>query len=389
VWSTYDFGTLFLPTAAIFIVTAAVSLRVTGSFAVSLSASLIKAGLFLWYFSTLFDGTYGLLDDQTYIAKGEQFFAKGIGLHNLGDHWPLILSTAGGPHFAYYLYNVYAIHLFGHGYFAPVALNAVVSVFIAYIGASIAARELGFSGPLHALFYAFLLINPDVLVWSSFINDKDILVLFMHVMLLYGFSLWFQSRTVLGLSLLASASFLLLFLRFYVPLFFALALLASTLVGRRTRGRIYWFVAGALLVASAVMVIGLPAIAQGFDAVRGEFVNPALGALRFLLTPIPLNTERGYAFLDLPATVHWILFPFAVFGAYKIYQIGTPFSRFFLIYFATFAALYSIFGELQGPRHRVQLDFAWAVFQFAGLLALVKDAHRSAPAAREIGVPSE
>ena len=99
--------------------------------------------------------------------------------------------------------------------------------------------------------------------------------------------------------------------------------------------------------------------------------------------------QPAYAFLDVPAAIHWILMPFAVFGAYKIYQLGTPFSRFFLIYFATFAAIYSIFGELQGPRHRVQLDFAWAVFQFAGLLALANDARRSSARTADAGVPSE
>ena len=96
------------------------------------------------------------------------------------------------------------------------------------------------------------------------------------------------------------------------------------------------------------------------------------------LPPIPLNTTEATAYLDLPAAIHWLLIPFAVFGGYKIYQLKTPFSRFFLVYFMTFVGLYSMFGELQGPRHRVQLDFALAVFQFAGVLALVRDSRRAA-----------
>lgn len=377
-WSTYELGVLFLPTAAIFFITAAVCLSVTRSVAAALTASLIKAGLFLFYFSMWFDGTYNLLDDFTYARESEALFAKGVGILTLGEDLPLLLATANGPHFLYYLYNVYAIHLFGAGYFAPVALNTILSVFIAYFGAGLAEREFGFIGALKKLFFLYLVLFPDLLAWSGLINDKDILVLFLHVVLLYGFSFWFQHRIVPALVLVISASFLLLFLRFYVPLFFSVAFAASMLVAGRGHRRLYWFVLSAVLIVLVLAGIGQARLDQALTTLQSELVNPAYGMIRFLLTPIPLNTTEATAYLDLPAAIHWLLIPFAVFGGYKIYQLKTPFSRFFLVYFMTFVGLYSMFGELQGPRHRVQLDFALAVFQFAGVLALVRDSRRAA-----------
>lgn len=376
-WNTYDFGTLIVPTAAIFFVTAAVSFRATGWFAAALAASLVKAGLFLFYFSMLFDDQYVLRDDQSYIAYGERIFARGIGLSNFWEHLPFLFTTAGGPHFAYYIHNSYAFHLFGHGYYAPVALNIILTTFMAYMGSRLAEREFGFYGPLGALFFYFFLVMPDVVAWSTIINDKDICVLFLHVVLLYGLSLWFQHRSVAALMLLIPASGILLFLRFYVPVLFGAAFMASILVAGRTGRKLYWLTAGTVLISLVVAVIGIQAIPQAVELVRNDLVNPAYGFLRFMLTPIPLNTETAYSFLDIPATVHWCLMPFAVFGVYKVYQLHTPFSRFFLLYFATFTAVYSLFAELQGPRHRVQLDFAWAVFQFAGMLALVNDARQA------------
>ncbi|HUQ70493.1 MAG TPA: hypothetical protein VM165_13260, partial [Planctomycetaceae bacterium] len=105
-WNTYDFGTLFPATAAIFFITALVSFRVTGSVAGALAASLIKAGLFLFYFSVLFDEAYVLRDDQTYIRMARALAAKDVGVFNWWHHIPLLFASAGGPHFGYYIHNI-------------------------------------------------------------------------------------------------------------------------------------------------------------------------------------------------------------------------------------------------------------------------------------------
>jgi len=114
-------------------------------------------------------------------------------------------------------------------------------------------------------------------------------------------------------------------------------------------------------------------------AIQEAFVNPVYGFVRMALTPIPFNTEENYAFLDIPAVIHWFLMPFVGLGVIRVYRIRTTFSQFFLAYVLVFFGLYAVFGELQGPRHRVQLDYAWAVFQFMGVMTFL---HTMAKASR-------
>lgn len=46
----------------------------------------------------------------------------------------------------------------------------------------------------------------------------------------------------------------------------------------------------------------------------------------------------------------------------------------FIAYLLVFVGLYAVFGELQWPRHRVQLDYAGAILQFIGVMAVLKRA---------------
>ncbi len=85
-----------------------------------------------------------------------------------------------------------------------------------------------------------------------------------------------------------------------------------------------------------------------------------------LLTPIPFNTQEAYNFLNIPALFHWLSMPFILNGIFYIYRVKTGFSRFFIIYLSLFMLLYGVYEELQGPRHRVQLDYAFALLQFFG-----------------------
>jgi hypothetical protein len=69
--------------------------------------------------------------------------------------------------------------------------------------------------------------------------------------------------------------------------------------------------------------------------------------------------------------------PFFIFGLQKVWKMRTPFSRFMVAYLIVFLGLYATYGELQGPRHRVQLDFAWALLQFIGAMAVMRKFARS------------
>jgi hypothetical protein len=367
----FDLDLLLAPGLSIFFATVGVAFWVTRSPVFSVSAAFIKAGIFLVYFGILFDGTFTFLDDWSYLEGGGELYAQNVGLTNLSENWEFALVIGGGDHFIYYLYNAYAFRIFGEGYYAPVALNILLTVLIAWIGTYLAARAFGLAGMRRKCFFGFLLLHPDILAWSNIMNGKDILVLLLHVFLLLACWLFYSRRLMAAIVLAIPVSLVLFFTRFYVPLLFAVALLASLLLARGGKGRLWLSSLGIILAALVFAQIGSDGLQYALAAVRENFVNPFYGFLRIALTPIPFNTELAYSFLNLPALIHWMLFPFACWGAVVVCRLRTPFSRFFLLYILIFLSLYAVFGELQGPRHRVQLDYAWAVLQFAGAMAFL------------------
>ncbi len=366
--SPFGLDALAIPFMAIFLLTLVASIRITGNPALSIFLALCKAALFVAYFGWVFDGTYTFLDDWTYVDGGRELLRRGIGVSNLAENWQYVLMIGGGDHFAYYLYNTYAFRLFGDAYFAPVALNVIATVIAAHLGTRLAATEFNLAGMGQKLFFVFLLLHPDILAWSNVMNGKDLLLLLFHVFLLLSVSLYMRGRVLQALMLAAPVVLVLFFLRFYVPVLFAVALSASVLTARSGGWkRIGYLLVATLLMATMLLWIGGAGIQYAIDQVRAAMVNPVFGFIRMLLTPVPFNTDEAYAFLNLPAALHWMLMPFAVFGAFSVWRQGSPFSRFFVTYVLVFMSLYAVFGELQGPRHRVQLDYAWAVFQFMGV----------------------
>lgn len=372
----FDLSVILWPSLVIFGVTACVAFQVTRSPIFSLGAALIKAGIFLIYFSQLFDGRYNILDDWSYLEGGEELLSHAIGISNLVGNWDAAMAIGQGNHFIYYFYNSYAILLFGVGYYAPVALNILLTVAIAWLGAQLARRELTISGNGFRLFFAFLLFHPDILAWSNLLNIKDILVLFFHVLLLYSVSLFSRGLLWSGMTLALAASLILVFLRFYVPLLFAMAFMLNFLLAGRPGDRSKAFLIGVAMAGVVITVLGESGIQFAYRVIGEQFVNPFYGFLRMVLTPIPFKTDELYSFLNFPALIHWLLIPFVFWGVIAMYRLRTPFSRFFLTYLLIFMTLYAVYGELQGPRHRVQLDYGWAVLQFMGLRAFVRSALR-------------
>ncbi|MDP3612422.1 MAG: hypothetical protein Q8R98_11255 [Rubrivivax sp.] len=288
------------------------------------------------------------------------------------DSLPLLLAVGEGNHFLYYSFNATAIGTFGEGYFAPVAVNVVISVAVAWLATRLVVAE-GLCVPrLAPAFFAFMTLHPDILAWSTVLNGKDTLVLLLHVLLLTAVSWFLKGWRWRALVLAATATAVLLFLRFYVPVLFAIALAVVGALGMSRTARWRMLGLSALVGSGLVWQMGGAGLQSVLDALRAEFVNPVWGLLRFTLTPIPFNTSPEYAFLDFPALLHWLFLPAAVLGFLTVLRTPTPFARYLAVYTLVFVALYAVYGELQGPRHRLQLDFAWATFQFIGIGVLVR-----------------
>jgi len=368
----FDIGVLAGPTALIFLAVLVAAWRITRSPWLTCCLAVTKAGVFLIYYGWGFDGSFTFLDDWTYLERGSALHAEGVGLGNVIDSLPLLLAAGEGNPFLYYLHNAVAIDWFGDGYYAPVAMNVLTSVAIAWLATRLVLAERLCPARSAALYFSFILLHPDITAWSTVMNGKDTLVLLLHVLLLTAVSFFLRGWRWRALLLAAGTVGVLLFLRFYVPLMFALALAITAAL--QVRGATRWRLLGLSLVGLAGLAWNLGSEGIGFvrETLLADLVNPLEGFLRFLLTPIPFNTEPAYAFLNFPALLHWLLMPATLLGVWQTYRFGTPFARYLVTYAAVFAALYAVYGELQGPRHRLQLDFAWATFQFVGLRAALR-----------------
>ena len=259
---------------------------------------------------------------------------------------------------------------FGTGYYAPVALNVILTTVIAFVGRRIAVDQSIVTPPNGAFFFVFLILHPDITAWSTLVNAKDILVLTLHIFLLHSISLASGKQYKKALIFSGPTIFILIFLRFYVPVLFVVALIPILIFHRKGISLWRLIVVSLATLMFFISGVGASALNDAMDGIRSDFVNPAVGLVRFVLTPIPFNAEPSFEFLNIPSLVHWVLMPALLGGAIKVATIPTAFSRFFILYFVTFVSLYSVYGELQGPRHRIQLDYAIALFQFVGILML-------------------
>ena len=366
--------TLLLPAAVIFMATLFAAYAASKDRMLSVTAAAIKALILVAYFGFVFDDTRTLLDDVTYAQYGAELREQGIGLFNFYQHWPLLRATFGTDTFFYYVYNSFAFSVFNtNQYFAPVALNLVLTAVIAFLGYRLVKNEFGIDDLAAKVFFFFLLFHPDILVWSNLLNIKDILILLIHVLLLTAIAQFFNRKVLSGTLILIPVIPIILLSRYYVLGLFAGALVLSMLISTRDyRVRLGAIAGSGLALLVIYLAKGSSAFTFPLHLIEHTFVNPAYGFVRFLLTPIPFNTDTEYTFLNIPAVIHWLLMPFLLLGVYKVWTIASSFCRFLVIYFVVFLCTYAVTGELQGPRHRVQLDFAIASFQFMGILTAYK-----------------
>lgn len=363
---------LALPTFFILVSGLVIAYAFTRNVAVSFATATLKAGLFVLYFGWLFDGSYTFDDDMRYLNIGEQLADNGIGLLSIISHYRYIVSTVTGSNIAYYVYNATAVMLFGHGYYAPVAINIVLTFLAAGLLMKTARGGLGMSRRVGIGLFVLVALSPDILAWSTIPNFKDTLVATATAAGVYAVALADQRRIVRAVVVALAAAFVLSLTRLYVPLMLAAAFGITLLLSHRGRRNPWlWLLAAAALLV-VVRHMGHGSLMGAVHSLRANMVNPVVGVIRFLLTPIPFHTAPGYGFMDLPQMVYWALLPFMFYGMFRVWRRGTMTARFMVIYFILMIVLYGSFSTLQGARHRVQIDGLVVIFQYYGLLALFR-----------------
>lgn len=234
--NAFELSVLIQPAALIFCVTFAVGFYVLRNPGAAIVVASLKTFIYIIYFGWIFDGSITFLDDWSYLYGGQVLYSAGIRFFNVFDiieYWDFMRNFAKSEHFIYYLHNSYAISLFGYGYYAPVALNIVLTVVIALLGVKIVSKEFRLSRSLANLFFLFLLFHPDIVAWSTITNLKDTLVLTLHVILLYGISCFFNNRYRTAFTAISISIAILLQIRSYVPLMFLAAFILLIFIQKK------------------------------------------------------------------------------------------------------------------------------------------------------------
>jgi hypothetical protein len=238
----------------------------------------------------------------------------------------------------------------------------------------------GFSRNYERAFMIFFLLHWDLITWSSFVNLKDMIVLFLTISSMYCFaSLGRQDRRlsakgVLGYYLLIGLIFFLFgMLRYYLPILVMGGVALWSLVELRRRGlRNLMPVIGLILLCIGPVIVMKfvgPAAHESASAGEdlGSYFQPTLPlypAIRFFLMPQFWTLQADESFLFVSAFMHWMLFIPLIFGAISLWKYS-PTTRLLLCYSMVTILFYSMVTELQGYRHRMQLTFiiSWCQFQ--------------------------
>lgn len=372
----FPFGELISPTLFILFAGMLITYAFTRRVLLSYVTAVLKAGLFLLYFGWIFDGTYTFMDDRRYLEIGEQLAANHVGLSDLFSQYHYIVSTVAGSNIAYYVYNATAVQIFGFGYYAPVAINVVLTFLAAGLLMKTARSGLGMSRRTSIGLFAFVALSPDILAWSTIPNFKDTLVATATAGAVCAVALLDRHKPWRAAVLAIAAAVVLAITRLYVPLMLGVAFGITLFLSPRGRRNPWLWLLGALALVAVLHHMGHGSLMGALHTLRSRMDNPVKGVVRFLVTPIPFHTSPGYGFMDIPQLIYWALLPFMFYGMVCAWRRATITGRFIVIYFVLMLTLYGSFTTLQGARHRVQIDGLVVVFQYFGILALLRQRFR-------------
>lgn len=325
----------------------------------SIPVTSFKVALPTAYFAWFYTGQWYIIDDITYAEQSASLLAVDYTIVSILLNIDVLRTIAGGPHILYYWWNMLAMQLFGPRYWAPVYLNVLLTFGIGAVFAE-TLRRLDFSRDYRQWALVFVLLHWEILAWSSLLNVKDILVMFLTAVSLFGFVVVLTAKRrfdyVRGLTVIGGSFFLLWWVRFYVPVFLITAAIAWLLLhGFLNR---YLIPLGFL---SGFLYPLVDRASWAFDKI--ELSNYLYGAVRFLLTPRPWGIELGYTFLLVPSLLHWLTIPLAAYGALNVIRTSRA-GRFIVIYAVVAVGFFAVVPALIGPRHRLQVVLPIAWFQF-------------------------
>jgi len=375
--NSFDIEVLILPFFSIFLLGFIICYYVTRNILHSLFVAIFKSFFFLIYFGYFFDGFYTFKDDWTYLREGLRVIGEGYTFIDLLINHDQLMSIFFNNHFVYQMYNVLSVSLFGPYYFSPVALNTILTFITAFI-LSKTLISIGYKESISKLSFLFFVLHWDILTWGAMVNLKDILVQLLTVGIFYFLSLSAVGKNkYIGFLFAAGILLILTYLRFYLPVFivsayflFRMIMMISRVHSKSYRSSMYVILMAVVIVIFQAIIISFE---NHFSRYMVDFVNPVIGIPRLLLTPIPFHIDENYQFIFFSSFLHWLTFPFALLGMYLSFKTNNKYFLMLFVYFSILVLFYGTYAELQGPRHRVQITFIFALYQFLGLLYVVRN----------------
>lgn len=331
--------------------------------------SILRFAVPVLYFAWFYDGTWTISDDVFYYEQSHALRAE----YTLSD---LVLSKEGlralfstnhARHAFYYWWNAFCQTLLGDTYFTPVLVNVALSM----AAGSLFCQVLELSGldrRYTRLWLLFFLCHWDAVSWTSFVNIKDPMVLFLTNVALCSTMRILVQRRVVWLLPLAASFALLSYTRFYVPVILVLATLTWLLL----HGQHWMRILFAGLIALPVLYLA-PQVEFSWRLGPGQV---SYQAIHFLLTPQPWAVTPHYGFILVAQTLHWVFFASALLGLLFLLRRHHPPALLPLIYTAGLIALYAICFDQHAARYRLQFSMVTAWLQFHCFWFLVQTKYR-------------
>lgn len=347
----------------------------------------IRLAIPLLYFEGFLGPSWRLRDDESYFESGASLVrAQHHPVDLLWDDQDRsrLMAYAGGHHFFYLYWNYLVMWFFGVAYETVVVFNQFLSGLVALFLFRWAVF-CGYSEKFSRTLGVFSLFQWDFLLWFSLFNLKDSVVCaFVAAML------WWGSRLAQGLHWpsvvgVAVSSWLFWYLRFYVPVVFAISYLGwQLLYGTR------WWRLLSVLGAGGVglAVVGLLGSYLSQDEARSSPAGMVANLIKLVLTPLPWSIDESYEFLALNAWLNLAFLPLAALGAFKLWGDGRL-QRFALFFLLAGLLLLSLTPELSGPRQRLTVTVLLVITQFRGLWALLEVVRLAEAPQGLTGLPSD
>lgn len=333
---------------------------------------LFKFSLPVIYFAFFFDGSWTFVDDFEYLRLGRELISQGyepLTVLISSEGRETLRSLAGGTHILYIWWNSLAENLFGSYYYSPVFLNIFLTFVCGFVFSEI-LKLLDFSSKYRRQFLVFFLLQWDILVWSSIINQKDIMVMLLTISALFFALRMVKKKSFMNLCYLLLVCYVSLWLRRYVPiLLFTSILIWLTLI---TKGRNRILLISSLAIIAAIFYSSFSSSFSFLSSVGfAGIVRAPFNIFRMSVTPQPWSIVDHKLFL-LPVSIfHCVFYVPMIIGLIGLWKKSKEVSL-LIIYLAVGLIAFGVsdLDIFQGPRHRVQFTFIIAIAQFQFLWML-------------------